>query len=68
MGDILVFKGKNTMTISRGMLGIPWVTRIEINGEEADIFDENFVNPFTKQEEDYFTDPYRYSQIVGPKY
>lgn len=67
-GDILVFKGKHTMTISRGSLGLPWVDSIEIDGEEADMFDKNFVNPFTEEEENYFTDPYRYSEIVGPKY
>ena len=67
-GDILVFKGKDTMTISRGSLGVPWVESVEIDGEEADMFDKNFVNPFTQEEEDYFTDPYRYSEIVGPKY
>ena len=67
-GDILVFKGKHTMTIHRGNLGIPWVYSVEIDGEQADMFDDNFVSPFTEEEEDYFTDPYRYSQIVGPNY
>ena len=67
-GDILVFKGKDTMTIHRGSLGIPWVVSVEIDGEEGDIYDRNFVSPFTQEEEDYFTDPYRYSEIVGPKY
>jgi hypothetical protein len=67
-GDILVFKGKDTMTIHRGCLGIPWVYSVEIDGEEADMLDKDFVNPFTEEEEDYFTDLYRYSEIVGPNY
>lgn len=68
MGDILVFKDKNTMTISRGTLGVPWVDSIEIDGEEIDMFDETIKNPFTEQEIEYFTDPDRYSEIVGPNY
>ncbi len=68
MGDILVFKDKSTMTISRGPLGTPWIDTIEVNGEEIDIFDDNAKHPFTEKEIDYFTDQYRYSEIVGPKY
>lgn len=67
-GDILVFKDKSTMTISRGTLGIPWVHSIEVDGEEIDTFENNAPHPFTEEEIDYFTDPYRYSEIVGPKY
>lgn len=68
MGDILVFKDKSTMTVSRGTMGIPWVHSIEVDGEEIDTFDDNAVHPFTEEEIDYFTDPDRYSQIVGSKY
>ena len=67
MGDILVFKDKSTMTISRGD-AFPWVNRIEVDGEDIDIFDNNAKHPFTQKEIDYFTDEYTYSQIVGPKY
>lgn len=66
MGDILVFKDKNCMTIHRGNDGVPWVYRVEIDGEEADVFDDNFVSPFTREEEDYFIK--NYESIVGPKY
>jgi len=65
-GDILVFKGKDTMTIHRGNDGVPWVYRVEIDGEDADMFDDNFVSPFTEEEEDYFINHYEY--IVGPNY
>lgn len=68
MGDILVFKGKSTMTISRGNNGTPWVSRIEVDGEDIDTFDDGAIHPFTEEEIDYFTDEHRYSQIVGPKY
>jgi hypothetical protein len=71
MGDILVFKNKNDcMTISRGALGVPWVDTIEVDGEELDYkdYDDKTKHPFTQEEIDYFTDPYRYSEIVGPKY
>jgi len=67
MGDILVFKDKSTMTISRGN-ATPWVNRIEVDGEDIDMFDNNAKHPFTQKEIDYFTDEYTYSQIVGPKY
>jgi hypothetical protein len=67
MGDILVFKDKSTMTIARGD-AFPWVNRIEVDGEDIDIFDDNAKHPFTQEEIDYFTDEYRYSKIVGPKY
>ena len=66
MGDILVFKDKSTMTIARGD-AFPWITRIEVDGEEIDYKDPS-KHPFTQKEIDYFTDEYRYSQIVGPKY
>lgn len=66
MGDILVFKGKDTMTIHRGNLGIPWVYSVEIDGELADTFNEDFVSPFTEEEEDFFID--NYDKIVGPNY
>ena len=65
-GDILVFKGKDTMTVSRGTLGVPWVESVEIDGEQADMFDKNFVSPFTEEEEDYFIN--HYEHIVGPNY
>lgn len=65
MGDILVFKDKCTMTIARGN-GRPWVNRIEIDGEDIDIFDDGAIHPFTEEEIDYFIN--NYDKIVGPKY
>ena len=65
-GDILVFKGNDTMTIHRGSDGMPWVCRIEVDGEDVDIFDENFVSPFTNEEENYFIN--NYQNIVGESY
>lgn len=66
-GDILVFKNKNDcMTISRGLLGEPWIDTVEVDGEEIDIFDEQAKHPFTQKEIDYFTS--NYNQIVGPNY
>jgi len=65
MGDILVFKDKCTMTIARGN-GLPWVNRIEIDGEDIDIFDDGAIHPFTEEEIDYFIN--NYDKIVGPKY
>ena len=65
MGDILVFKDKCTMTIARGN-AVPWVERIEVDGEDLDIFDDGAIHPFTEQEIDYFIK--NYEAIVGPKY
>jgi hypothetical protein len=67
MGDILVFKDKSTMTIMRGD-GFPYVNRIEVDGEDIDVFDPEAKHPFTEEEIEYFTDERRYSEIVGPNY
>jgi hypothetical protein len=65
MGDILVFKDKCTLTIARGD-AFPWVNRIEVDGEDLDIFNDGAIHPFTEQEIDYFIK--NYDEIVGPKY
>lgn len=70
-GDLLVFKGKNTLTISRGSLGIPSVDTIEIDGDsfyawEDDEMDEMGSNPFTEDEIVFFIK--NYDHMVGEKY
>lgn len=65
-GDVLIFKGKNTMTISRGALGFAWIDRIEVDGENVDIFNDDEEHPFTEEEIKYFVD--NYDSIVGDKY
>jgi|LauGreDrversion4_2_1035121.scaffolds.fasta_scaffold15532_9 hypothetical protein len=68
MGDLLVFKDKSTLTISRGGLGEPWIDTIEVDGEQIDYkdYDDETKHPFTEQEIDYFINHYEY--IVGSKY
>ena len=65
-GDILVFKGKDTLTIHRGNDGEPYPYDLEIDGERVDLLEDEFVNPFTYEEMKYFVD--NYEKIVGPNY
>lgn len=65
-GDILVFKGKHTLTIHRGNDGEPYPYELEIDGEKVDVFMDEFVNPFTEEEVEYFVE--NYSKIVGDSY
>lgn len=67
-GDLLVFKGKNTLTISRGSLGIPSVDTIEIDGDSFYAWedDEMGENPFTEDEIQFFVN--NYDHMVGEKY
>lgn len=68
-GDLLVFKGKNTLTISRGSLGKPIIDTIEIDGDSFYAWEdwENMENLlFTEDEIEYFIK--HYDSIVGDRY
>ena len=63
-GDVLIFKGKDTLTICRGNWGKPIIKSIEVDGEQIKILKNP--NPFTMEEVEYFMD--QYDSIVGPRY
>lgn len=68
-GDVLIFKGKDTLTIHRDSYGEPTICTIEIDGEsfyEWEMEENSLNNPFTEDEILFFVK--NYDHIVGEKY